>query len=361
MEFTKNDVINSIKIYNNMTKEEIDHLFKVENIMNISDNIKNTLNKLKTQSNYYEIIESFSNKYEKLKESNEITSMNPNKEDIKNVIKIFEEYGDDSQMINNLIEFPYKVKDEKIQNTLLKLQLLKDPEKFLETCLDSYIKEQMGGYYQNTLDETQSKIISNYNNKFNELQSQYSDKMKALYIENMNKQYKLHTNMQNLKKTHDDNVKKIQDEVTKQNKIQNLILKYDKQSHDLNLQQRKLQQEQQKIINNLHKEYQDRVYKLYQETQQKQMQDYIKSNANNIGSSQQLPPQLLQQMSSQLQPQLPEQMSSQQQMSPEQLTPQTSPNGPQVQKYMSQQTPNLMVQQPTQIPISYTDLNILPM
>ena len=178
--------------------------------------------------------------------------------------------------------------------------------------------------------------------------------------------------MQNLKKTHDDNVKKIQDEVTKQNKIQNLILKYDKQSHDLNLQQRKLQQEQQKIINNLHKEYQDKVYKLYQETQQKQMQDYIKSNANNIVSSQQLPPQLLQQMSLQLQPQLPEQMSSQQmlsqqmspqQMSPQQMSPQQmSPNEPQVQKCMSQQTPNLMVQQqPTQIPISYTDLNILPM
>ena len=68
MTFTKNDLINSIKFYKNLDKKKLYHLFKVYKSLNISDNIVETIIKLKRKKNPYHFIKKLHLKYKVLKD-----------------------------------------------------------------------------------------------------------------------------------------------------------------------------------------------------------------------------------------------------------------------------------------------------
>ena len=68
MTFTKNDLINSIKFYKHLDKKKLYHLFKVYKSLNISDNIVETIIKLKRKKNPYHFIKKLHLKYKVLKD-----------------------------------------------------------------------------------------------------------------------------------------------------------------------------------------------------------------------------------------------------------------------------------------------------
>ena len=68
MTFTKNDLINSIKFYEHLDKKKLYHLFKVYKSLNISDNIVETIIKLKRKKNPYHFIKKLHLKYKVLKD-----------------------------------------------------------------------------------------------------------------------------------------------------------------------------------------------------------------------------------------------------------------------------------------------------
>lgn len=129
MEFTKDDVINSIKLFKNLDRNEINHLIKNIDVIELESNLKNTLKKF-IDIDYYNEIKRINYKYEKLKECDDIKDSKPTKNDIKNIIKLFNN-NENINSINNLIDNPFNVKDVNLRDTLFKLRLNKNPEKFL--------------------------------------------------------------------------------------------------------------------------------------------------------------------------------------------------------------------------------------
>ena len=101
--FDKLDVINSIKLYKNLNQEELDYLLNIRNKLDISDDVKKTLNILDNTSNYYNVIKTFNERYEKIRNNDEIKFSKPTKIDVKNVIKFFDKY--DNSKINEYVEF----------------------------------------------------------------------------------------------------------------------------------------------------------------------------------------------------------------------------------------------------------------
>ena len=145
MEFTKDDVINSIKLYKNLNKQEIDHLIKNIEVINIENNLKDTIKKF-INIDYYKIIKKFNYKYENLKKNDDITDSKPTKSDIKNIIKLFND-NENVESLNKLIDNPFNIKDSNLRDTLFKLRLNKNPEKFLNKIFQIAIKMKGGNQF----------------------------------------------------------------------------------------------------------------------------------------------------------------------------------------------------------------------
>ena len=161
MNFDKLDVINSIKLYKNLNKKELDYLLYIRNNLDISDDVKKTLNILDNTSDYYNVIKVFNDRYEKIRNNDEIKLSKPTKTDVKNIIKFFDKY--DNSKINEYVENPDLLKDESIKNTFYKLRLHKNPIKFMDDCFNNFMESQKGGVEQtdhltNHLERTSDKL-----------------------------------------------------------------------------------------------------------------------------------------------------------------------------------------------------------
>ena len=187
MNFDKLDVINSIKLFKHLKIMELNYLLKNKNNLDISNHIKETLNKLDETPDYYNVIKKFNDKYESIITTNDVRNSKPTKIDEKNIIKFFNKY--DSSKINDFVDNPDLIKDENLKNTFYKLRLHVNPHKFMNDCFESYTKSIKGGSVEkledtsDQIDKAQEVINTqseNLQNKIDENQKNLENQLKEL-------------------------------------------------------------------------------------------------------------------------------------------------------------------------------------